>query len=79
MSCISRDMDGCIVGPAALTSYDQAWGASHRKDDKKETTKMTLEVSLLEDLKNGDNTARTRDVITCYYIPKGLRPVRKMS
>lgn len=46
-------MDGCIVGPATLTPYDQAWGASHRKDDKKETTNMTLEVSLLEDLKNG--------------------------
>lgn len=39
---------------------------------------MTLKVSLLEDLKNGDNTARTRDVVTCYCITKGVRPVRKM-
>lgn len=71
-------MDGYIVGPGTLTPYDQAWWASHTKDDKKETTKMTLKVSLLEDLKNGDNTARTRDVVTCYCITKGVRPVRKM-
>lgn len=60
-------MNGCAVHPRTLIPYDQVGWASHTRDDKKETAKVTLGSSLL-DLKNGVHTTRTRRMV--FIIPE---------